>query len=58
LAFDKKSPTVRRPTVGQVLLFSGGFEEAYVRPACHSRPSMVAKITGYSRKINVAFRKT
>jgi hypothetical protein len=38
-------------------LFLGGFEEDYLRATCHSRPLMVCKITGYSRKINVGFCK-
>ncbi len=42
--------------MGQVFLFLGGFEEDFW-PACHSKPSMVVKIAGCSRKIYVVSRK-
>jgi hypothetical protein len=39
---QEKSPTVLEvETVGRAFLFFGGFEEDCLRPACHSKPSMV-----------------
>jgi hypothetical protein len=43
--------------VGQAFLFLGGFEEGYLRHACHSKPSMVVNLSNPSTKIYVVFRK-
>ena len=55
---QEKSPTVlEEETVGQTFLFLGGFEEEVLRPASHSKPSMVVNISNPSTKIYVVFRK-
>jgi hypothetical protein len=38
-------------------VFTGGFEEDYLRVACHNSPLIVCKIRGCSTKRNVRFRK-
>ena len=43
--------------MGQAFLFLGGSEEGYLRPACHSKSSMVVNLSNPSTKIYVVFRK-
>jgi len=43
--------------VGQAFLFSGGFEQGYLWPACHSKSSMVVNLSNRSTKSYVLFRK-
>jgi hypothetical protein len=57
LIYKKNTPQSGGETVGQRFLLSGGFEEDYLWPACHSKPSMVVNISCNSRKSNVDFRK-
>jgi hypothetical protein len=54
---DKNNPAARRLGCGAKNSFLGGFEKGYLRTACHSKPSMVERITGSAREINVGFRK-
>jgi hypothetical protein len=57
--YDKKSPTVQEVENcgASFSMFLGGFEEGYLRPACHSKPSMVVNIPNTSREIYVCSRK-
>jgi len=52
----KNSTVLEVEAVGHVFLFLGGFEEDCLRPACHSKPSMVVNLSNPSIKIYVVYR--